>query len=194
MERTLTTCSVCGAEIEARAATVLPPRKRNDPPIALCPACVAQVEALFVAETEGAQLLPAVGLGLVAGLAAAAVWYAVVIVTDYQLGLVAVGVGWLVAQAVMLGAGRKRGGALPWISTVLTLIAMTVAQYLIMRNLVVGLLAEEGVSHVDLLLPLDLAAILVFEGLKADPVTLFFWIIALWQAYSMTRKRRLPKA
>lgn len=186
------TCSGCGATIDSGTETVVPPRKRSDPAITLCPDCVAAVEQHYAAETEGARMVPAIALGLLASLAAAAVWYGAVILTKYQLGVIAVGVGWLVAYAVMFGAGKKRGGALPYVSVGISLIGMVIAQYLIVQHYAVKALADEGITGVRLL-PVGLSINLIYESLKADPLTLLFWIIALWQAFVLTRKRRIRK-
>jgi hypothetical protein len=166
-------------------------KKGSTGPIALCEGCFAKIDHIFEAETLHAQVLPALAMGVAAGVVAALVWYGFVAVTQYQLGIIAVGIGWLVARAVMFGSGGKRGGALPWISVGITLVSMVVSEYLIVRHFAVQALAEEGVTGIPLILPPGFMVQVVYEGLASDPLTLLFWIIALWQAYSMLRRRRL---
>lgn len=185
-------CSGCGIEIAMGEGVLVAAPRKQESPVALCDTCVAKIESIFVAETLHPKVLPAAALGLVAGLVAAGIWYAVVAITNFQLGIVAVGVGWAVAKAVSVGSGKKRGGVLPWISVAIALVAMASGQYLVIRHFIVEELAAEGVANIPLLLSLELMVQLVYEGLKADPVTLLFWIIALWQAYALVRKRRLP--
>lgn len=130
--------------------------------------------------------------GLVAGLVAAAiatgVWYAVVTISQYQLGIVAVVVGFLVGQGVVLGASRRASPALIGISVVLTLLALVVSEYLIVLHFVNQELAAEG-AVVDLLQPPGLVAEVVVESVKADPLTLAFWAIALFQAFTIPARR-----
>ena len=125
----------------------------------------------------------------------ALIWYGIVVVADYQLGIIAIAVGWLVAQGVMLGAGRKRGPSLQAISVVITIGAMAASEYLIVRHILIQLAVEEGyfVNDVPFLLPLEDIWFLIFEGIKADPITLVFWAIALWEAFSLPAKQRLRK-
>ena len=51
----------------------------------------------------------ATALGLLAGLAGAAIWYAVRKITDYEIGLIAIVVGLMVGVAVRKGS-KGRGG------------------------------------------------------------------------------------
>ena len=186
------TCGACGGAIAPGQEIKIVGTQKTGP-ITLCEGCAGRAEQLFRAETEGANVGAAVGLGFLAGLVSALVWFGVVVVTEYQLGIVAVGVGWLVAQAVMFGSGKRRGGALPWISLVITALAMLLAEYLIVRHYLVQYLAEEGMQDVPLLLPVHLSASLVFESIKSEPLTVVFWVIALIEAAGLPRRRRLRR-
>lgn len=119
--------------------------------------------------------------GLLGGLFAAAiatgVWYAVVALTNWQIGLVAVAVGWLVGTGTVLGAGGGVSFLLVVSSAVSTLIALAVSEYLIIFHFVSEII---GVSMAELLQPPDVMLQVVVESLTADPVTLFFWAIALF--------------
>jgi hypothetical protein len=75
---------------------------KNNMRITLCSACVTKIETAIHSETQGANAVNALALALGAGLVSALVWYGIVVVTEYQLGIIAVGVGWLVAQAAIL--------------------------------------------------------------------------------------------
>jgi len=185
------TCAACGGSIESGQEIKIVGTQKTGP-ITLCEGCAGRAEQLFRAETEDANVGAAIWLGALAGLVSALVWFGVVVVTDYQLGIVAVGVGWLVAQAVMFGAGKRRGGALPWISLIVTGLAMILAEYLIVRHHAAQYLADEGVKP-SLLLPLGLSASLILESVKSDPLTVVFWIIALIEAAGLPRRRRLRR-
>jgi hypothetical protein len=126
--------------------------------------------------------------GLVAGLVAATlatiVWYAVVTISQYQLGIVAIVVGFLIGQGVLLGASRRGSPVLIGISVVLTLLALVISEYLIVVHFVNEELATQGAA-IDILQPPGLMAEVVVESLKADPLTLAFWAIALFQAFTI---------
>jgi hypothetical protein len=122
--------------------------------------------------------------GLVAAVLATAVWYGVVANTQYQIGLVAIAVGFIVGYGVVLGANRRGSVVLVPISVVLTLLALVVSEYLIVAHFVGQAMAAEGLS-IELLQPPDVVISVVTESLQADPLTLAFWAIALFQAFAI---------
>ena len=189
------TCSSCGSSLSVSQVVNIKGKRKSDPTMVLCTNCADQAEQAFQAETEDTNFLGAVLLGLLAAVVSALIWYGIVVVTDYQLGIIAVAIGWLVAQGVIFGAGRKRGSYLQAISVIITIGAMAASEYLIVRHILMKLAVEEGylVNDVPLLLPLEDIWFLILEGIKADPITLVFWAIALWQAFSLPAKRRLRR-
>jgi hypothetical protein len=128
------------------------------------------------------------GAGLVAAILATAIWYAVVTISHYQLGIVAIVVGFLVGQGVVLGASRRGSPILIAISVVLTALALVVSEYLIVVHFVNEELAAQG-AFVDVLQPAGLMAEVVVESVKADPLTLAFWAIALFQAFTIPARQ-----
>jgi hypothetical protein len=149
--------------------------------------------------TSEAQRLPAsrnhILGGLVAGVVAAvlatALWYAVVVISHYQLGIVAIVVGFLVGQAVVLGAGRRGSIVLVGISVGLTLLALVISEYLIVANFVSQQLAPG--ETIEVIQPPGFVLEVVIESVKADPLTLAFWAIALFQAFTIPA-RHLPRS
>jgi hypothetical protein len=188
-------CAVCGAELMEGRAILIQGKRKEDPPIALCPNCAGDAERQMQAETVEVNVPGAILGGLVAAILSALIWYAFVAITNYQLGLLAVGVGWIVAQGVMFGAGRKRGPILQVTSIVITLLAMAVSEYLIVRHVINEILLDEGLIPKDLpiLLPIEDALNLILESIKAEPLTLLFWGIALFVAFGLPGKRQLKK-
>jgi hypothetical protein len=126
--------------------------------------------------------------GIVAAVLATALWYAVIVVSHYQLGIVAIVVGFLVGQAVVLGASNRGSIALVGISVVLTLLALVVSEYLIVANFV----GQELGGTIEVIQPPDFVVEVVVESVKADPLTLAFWAIALFQAFTIPA-RQLPR-
>jgi hypothetical protein len=119
--------------------------------------------------------------GLLAAVLATAVWYGVVALTSYQLGIVAIAVGFLVGQGVVLGARGHASMALPVISVVLTLLALAISEYLIVAYFV----GQEVGVPIDIVQPPDFVVGVITDSLAADPLTLAFWAIALFQAVAI---------
>lgn len=132
--------------------------------------------------------------GAVAAILASALWYAVVVVTNYQVGLVAIAVGFLVGQAVVLGAGRRGSPVLVAGSVILTLLALAISEYLIVVHFVGQEFALDGLT-IEVIQPIGFIAEVVIESISADPLTLAFWAIALFQAFIIpARTMRGPTA
>jgi hypothetical protein len=124
-------------------------------------------------------LMGGVLAGLVAAILATAIWYGVVATTHFQVGIVAIAVGFIVGQGVVFGARRHTSIVLVAVSVVLTLVALAVSEYLIVAHFV----SQELGFAVDLVQPPDVFFGVVSESLGADPLTLVFWAIALFQAF-----------
>ncbi len=185
----MTTCQVCQAEIAEGHHVEVRGKGRQAQNALLCANCAEEIERQFQAETENPNLILAALAGLGAAAIGALVWYGVVAITNYQLGIIAAGIGWLVGMAVVFGSGRKRGIALQAISVIITVVALIISEYLILHHLIV----EEGYSGLPLLLPLGLMFELVVEGIKADLLTLVFWGIAILAAAATPARRRLRR-
>jgi len=149
------------------------------------------VDELRDKQTSDPDMLTALLYGLVAGAVGAAIWYAIVVVTNYEVGIVAVLIGWLVGQAIVFGSGRKRGLKLQLLSVLITLTAMVGAEYFIVREFVVQYVTENAgaaqASQIPLFLPLDVAVDFIVGVVQDDPLTLLFWGIALYAAFRVPR-------
>jgi hypothetical protein len=121
--------------------------------------------------------------GLVAAVLATGLWYAVVAVSHYQLGIIAIVVGFLVGQGVVLGAGRRGSIVLVGISVVLTLLALVISEYLIIAKFVGDSLAVG--ESLELIQPPTIVLDVVAASVQAEPLTLAFWAIALFQAFTI---------
>ena len=80
--------------------------------------------------------------GAIGAVLATALWYGVVAITNWQVGIIAVAVGFIVGQGVVFGAGRHPSIALVPISVVFTLVSLVVSEYLIARHFL-GIAAAE---------------------------------------------------
>jgi hypothetical protein len=119
--------------------------------------------------------------GLVAAILATAIWYGVIVVTHYELGIVAIAVGFLVGQGVVLGARGRASIALVVISPLLTLLALGIGEYLIVAYFV----GQELGVPIDVVQPPDFVMSVIVDSIASDPITLAFWAIALFQAVAI---------
>lgn len=180
-------CGKCGAVIaEGREISL---QSKDGHATTVCPTCASTsfVGRALKDERENPNMGGAILLGLGAAIISSILWYTIVVLTNYQLGIVAIAVGWLVAQAVMWGAGGKRGPRLQVLSVVITALAMVMSEYLIVHHFTAQALAQQGYTDIPLLLPVTAMFTLVVEGVKADPATLLFWGIALFEGYTLPK-------
>lgn len=170
MEDEMDACKSCGAKKGTRADRPAP-------------------GATIQTEPEDKRLGMAIFFGLVAAILAAFTWYGVVIVTNYELGILAIGVGLLVAQAVIFGAGGRRGGDLQIISVVCIILAMALAQYMIVRHFLNKELVKQGYQNLPLLLPVKAVLEFLWLSIKESPLTLVFWAIAVYEGFTIPSKK-----
>jgi hypothetical protein len=93
----------------------------------ICANCRASVETTRATSRTSKAFLKALGFGLGAALAGAAVYYAVIALLDLEIGIVAILIGWMVGRAIqkaLPGGGLRRYQVL---AAVLTYFAVGVA-------------------------------------------------------------------
>jgi hypothetical protein len=135
-------------------------------------------------------LVGGLAVAVVAAVLATAIWYAVVAFSSYQIGFVAVAVGWVIGTGAVLGA-RGRGSIwLSAISVLLTIISLGVSEYLIAYHFV----TEEIGFDVGLIQPVDVMLSIILEVIVADPLTLVFWGFAVVAAAYVPFKQIRPEA
>ncbi len=79
---------------------------------------------------EGGSTGRAILFGSVVGAITAGIWYGAVILTQYQFGILAIVIGWLVGVATVIGAGRG-GSDVAILSLVIAAISMISGDYMI---------------------------------------------------------------
>ncbi|MCY1036807.1 hypothetical protein OV207_35550 [Corallococcus sp. BB11-1] len=89
----------------------------------LCPECRDTVEASMTGGSKSKRFLQAAVFGIGAGIAGAAVYYGVSL-TGYNIGLIAVLVGWMVGTAVFKGSDGRGGAGYQVLAILLTYLSV----------------------------------------------------------------------
>lgn len=114
--RVTRTCSACNESIQDAYHLV-------DGKV-MCERCRNEAEAALQGGSAMMGFLRAAGLGLLASVVSAAVWYGVTKATGYQFGLIAIAVGLLVGFAVRFGSYNRGGWAYQLLAVFLTYLAI----------------------------------------------------------------------
>lgn len=182
-------CAECRQETPAGQYYTYRDKKGQD--LFLCGACRQKAEAALQGETENPNLMGAVLLGLLGGLLAGVVWYLIVAITRYEIGYVALGVGYLIGWSVYFGSGKKRGFHLQMISVGITLATLMIAAYFTVLHFLREYLLQEKVEGYQgqffFISPLDPA----YLKSLVSPMGLLIWAIALYIAFSVSKPRAL---
>jgi hypothetical protein len=177
----MATCSLCQCQVPKTTTYLVNAQ-------VTCAECVAKVREELAAQVPGgANLLVAAAGGLVGALVGAAVWALVAIVTNFEVGYIAVLVGFLAGLGVKIGARTQRGLLLQYLAAGLAVVGLLAAKYTLFAYAVVRLVHERGgdVGY------FDGSLVSLFPGALGKMVSAFdalFLILALMAAY------RVPKA
>lgn len=179
-------CSGCGTTSRTDEGWLI--RPTEDGQIALCPSCTAQAEQELEQQGQDINMPRAVLFGAVAALVGGAIWYGLVIATDYKLGIIAIGVGWLVGKGVVLGAANKRSVSLQVAGGLLALAALFVGEYLII-NYMLRQAIEEFAGWLTLAQFIQIYPQLLAEGNSF--LDIVFFLIAIYEGAVLPRPIKL---
>jgi|SRR5687767_8221270 len=93
----------------------------------VCRVCRVRVLEAGVTPKGWGILLRAAACGLAAAIAGAGLYYAVIAITDFGIGLVAIAIGYMVGYAVRFGARGRGGRRFQVLAMVLTYVAVSLA-------------------------------------------------------------------
>ncbi|MFH1226572.1 MAG: hypothetical protein V1701_01560 [Planctomycetota bacterium] len=117
-------CQGCNKEITEGQASFL-----NN--AAFCPACRKQtIAALKAQEAAGSDMVPAILGGCAAAIVAGIVWGLIVILANYEIGFMAIGVGILVGYSIFWATGKKRGRSLQLTAAGISLLGILIGKYI----------------------------------------------------------------
>ena len=125
-------------------------------------------------------------MGIVAGLVAAIVggvlWAVITVATNFQIGFMAVGVGFLVGYAIRV-AGKGLSPTFGYVGAILALFGCLLGNYLT----IIGFVAKDadmGVFELLTLIPVDVVIDAMIENFSA--IDLLFYGIAIYEGYKLS--------
>jgi hypothetical protein len=93
----------------------------------VCATCRARAEAEYQQDQQWSRFTAAVAYGGGAALIGALAYWAFVKIADFEFGLMAIGVGWLVGKAVMKGSNLRGGRRYQYLAIMLTYLSITLS-------------------------------------------------------------------
>lgn len=150
----------------------------------VCPACRAQIAQFGDAGSKVGRMARASLVGVGAAFAGFLLYWGILAVTGYELGLIAIVVGWLVGAGVRWGSNQRGGLFYQLMAVALT--------YISICGSYVPMIAKELSADAPYLVKLIVAIPLSWAApFLAGFENVIGWIIigiGLWQAWSMNRK------
>jgi hypothetical protein len=129
---------------------------------------------------------------LVGGALGVLLWWGFTVVTNFALGLVAIAIGFLVAQGAMRLAGGKRTVGIQILCVVVAGVAFFVATYLVNMTFINRLLATRGELWRIPYVPPNVVLFYRVVGTGFGIMDLVFLGIVMWEAWIIPRPLRLP--
>lgn len=131
-------------------------------------------------------LLPAIAAGLVAAVAGGVVWALIVKISDYEVGFVAWGIGFIAGTAVVLATRGARGPRLQVIAVVSALVGILLGKYLSFALIVQEDLESIGES-------IGLASGDMFTLFRENLDVVFSLFDLLWVGLAVFTAWRIPQ-
>ena len=140
-------------------------------------------------ETPQRQSLPlAIIAGIVAAIVGGIAWAALTLTTEYQIGYMAVAIGFLVCFAVRLGNGTSK--TFGYVGAVLALLGCVLGNFFTM----VGFYARaEKLDFLSALSAIDLSKVPGAMAAAFNPMDLLFYGIAIYEGYRFSQRRELNR-
>lgn len=194
VEANVNTCAKCGKELEDFEVTYILDSDDKNAEERVCASCSETVQDEYYEETTDVNFIGAVLGGLVGAAIGVGVWYLIAILFDLTIGIVAIGVGFLVAQGAMFASGKKRGFSLQIISLIITILAIYFAEYLVFSHFFNEMMTEFlGAAHEFYWMPLGEFTGLLIEYMieELDFIGLIIWALGLWTAFATPAAKKL---
>jgi hypothetical protein len=122
------------------------------------------------------RVAPAIGAGLVAAIVGGVVWGLIVKWTDYEVGFVAWGIGFLVGVAVVAATRGARGPVFQVVAVACALIGILLGKYLSFAWVLGDVAREETGGAVEI----DVLSMETVDLFREELGTVFGWFDLLW--------------
>ena len=139
------------------------------------------------APEPSSSLLRAIAAGLVAAVAGGVAWALIVKTSDYEVGFVAWGIGFLVGTAVVFATRGAKGRRLQIAAVVLALVGILLGKYL-----TYALIVQEDIEAFGESIGLFSAD--MFEFFREDLDAVFSFFDLLWVGLAVASAWRIPQA
>lgn len=138
--KTTYACSECKNEFPEENIFLV-----NDQPF--CTNCHNQLtEKIKTQEATGSDMITGALGACVGAIIAGILWGLIVILTNYEIGYVAIGVGILAGYGVYFASGRKRGAILQIIASAASILGILIGKYVIFYHFFTRALMKDGVD------------------------------------------------
>lgn len=185
-------CSQCAKK--GKAEEFFSYEGENDNDVYLCKECRTSINSAIENETKDPNIAGAVGLGILASIIGGIAWYYITVTTEREIGYIAIGLGYLIGMAVMIGSKKKRGLKLQFLAAGLTLIAIFVSEYYIYTHFVNEYI-QVNLNEFPDFSPGDVADISLFDVgfLKnlLSPIGLLIYAIGAYVAYGIPKAKKI---
>ena len=122
--------------------------------------------------------------GIVAAIVGAIIWAVVTITTEYQIGFMAIGVGFLVGFAVRLGNGV--GKVFGSVGAILALVGCLLGNFFT----IIGFFAKtQNINVLSALTAIDFSRIPEIMAAAFNPMDLVFYGIAAYEGYRFSQRK-----
>ena len=123
--------------------------------------------------------------GMLFGIIGSLIWFTISILTGYQIGLIAILVGWLVGLGILFGSKGVKSQKFQILSSFIALICIFLGDYLTLNHEIRKYLIDMGYEGIPYFLNFSVISKSVFSNLFGSFFSILFWIIATIVAYRM---------
>jgi hypothetical protein len=175
-------CALCNQQVPAQTTKLANGHR-------VCTSCALQLETeLAQGSAAAADVLPRAALmGALGALVGAAVWAGVVIITEFEIGYLAVLVGFLAGYGVKRGAGGAHGPRLQKTAVACAVVGLLATKYFLFAHFFTAAAASKGYS----LGYFSIGTIGAFPRVLPELLTPFD---ALWAFIALSGAWRVPAA
>ena len=155
----------------------------------LCTSCRQQIEAAFHGGSAAARVIKAIVFGAPAAVVGAVLYYAILVATGANIGLVAIAVGYIVGRAVRKGSDNRGGPFYQFLAVFFTYTSIGLMIFAA-RGGVLEVVAPESAWDVLRRVVIEIYSLPVTKS-KEQLISGLIYCFALWEAWRITTPAHL---